>query len=258
MRQISSSSVPVRAALAGASAAALALLLAACGSGDTTSAGSAGASADAAAGKRFDLSLDGDACNFVTPGTLAATFGMPADEIQQHGSRSMCIYSWKGDDRIMDVTIHLTSVADSAAEAAGTFNNATRGLSGAELDRAMAAIGEQARSSSDLSDAGRAAADALVGETGKTVADESGGLRFRDVEGLGDQARILLGNGDVHVLHGNLYFSIGAYSGPQMPPPPEYSAEALLKASRAWQKSIVPEREEAGIALAHAVIAALE
>lgn len=246
-----------RVVLAGAFAAALVLLVAGCGNEAATS-GAAGESAAASSGKRFDLSLDGDACNFVTAETLAATFGMPAEEIEHYGSGSMCMYNWRGDERTLDVTIHLTSVADTAAEAARTFNNATRGISGAELDRAMAAVAEQARKSGDLDEAGAAAADALVGETGKAMADGSGGLQFRDVEGLGDQARVLVGNGDVHVLHGNLYFNIGAYSGPQMPPPSEYTAEALLEASRAWQASIVPEREEAGIALAHAVIATLE
>lgn len=245
-----------RVVLVGASAAALVLLVAGCGNEAATS-GAAGGST-AASGKRFELSLDGDACNFVTAGTLASTFGMPAEEIEQYGSSSMCMYNWKGDERTLDVTIHLTSVADTAAEAARTFNNATRGISGAELDRAMAAVADQARKSGDLDEAGAAAADALVGETGKAMADGSGGLQFRDVDGLGDQARVLVDNGDVHVLHGNLYFNIGAYSGPQMPPPSEYTAEAVMKASKAWQASIVPEREEAGIALAHAVIATLE
>ncbi len=248
------SSFPAASAL---SMAALVLTLGGCGGGATGDAGHVADSAVASQEKLF--TLEDGACGLVTVATLATTFDVPADRIRQGGSSNICTYSWQADGQTLDVSVHLYRAADSAAKAAERFESSTRGLSGAELDSAMKAVGEEARRQGGLDTQAReAAAGALLGETAGAMAGGSGGLQFRDVDGIADQARILAGNGDVHVRHGNLYFSVGAYHGPQMPPPAQYTPEALLEASRAWQKSIVPEREQAGIALARAAVASLQ
>ena len=245
----------VRRLFPAVSAAAFALMLAGCGGDAATeggSSGSGGQRASAKASAKFDPSLRDAPCSVVTVDTVASVFDLPVDEIEEHGSMGMCLYSWKGDGQVMDATIHVTRVSDTVADAAEYFGSATAGIGGAELDRAMESIREQARKEAGE---GSAAADAVLGAAGDASRSGSGGIQFRDVAGIGDHARMQEGKGDLSILLGNLHFSVTAYHGDRMPPPDNFSE--MVAASRAWMKTILPQREAQTIELARAAVAAL-
>ncbi|MGY0652840.1 hypothetical protein ACW7GZ_13475 [Luteimonas sp. A537] len=188
----------------------------------------------------------------VTVDTVATVFGLPAGEIEQHESSGMCLYNWKGEGMVMDATIHVTRVADDARAAAEHFANVTRGISGAELDKAMDGVREQARENAGPDSA---AADALLGGVADATRSASRGIEFSDVDGVGDQARMLVGRGELSVLVDNLHFSVTAHHGKRMTAPPDL--KQLVAASRAWHQTTLAEREEQSIAVARAAVAAL-
>lgn len=246
---------PVTLRLAGGIAL-LTLALAACGgdavpgAADSGAGGQSAAAGDApAAGGSavtYDASLRDSPCSLIGPEVVAAVFDLPVDGIKQYAAGGMCKYDWKGDGRIMNAVIHVLRVGETAAETAGYFANATAGMDAAALDAALESIREQA---SD-----EPAAGALLGAAGEVSRAGSGGLEFGDVEGIGDRARMQLGNGDLSVLHGNLYFSVAAFHGDRMQAPASLSE--MVSASRAWHRETLSQRKEQSIALAKAALAA--
>ncbi|MGY0632779.1 hypothetical protein [Luteimonas sp. A478] len=241
-----------------ASAAALALMLAGCGGDGASAAGGGGQGGSASATAKFDPSLRDTPCSVITADTMATVFGLPVDEIDQHAAMGMCLYEWKSDGQVMDATIHVSRVSENAADAAKYFASATAGMSGAEVDEAMDSLREQIRENDGAGrtgDDGAAAAEVLLGAAGGS---SSSGIRFRDVSGVGDQARMQVGTGDLNVLYGNLQFSVTAYHGESMPFPDDFSGAAgLMAASNAWMAEILPQREEQTIELARAALSAL-
>src|SRR5690606_14833214 len=82
------------------SAIALALLLAACGGDATVDAGGSSLGATRASptsSVKFDTSLA--PCEVVTADTVAATFDLPAHELEQTERSGMCLYRWKSGDQ---------------------------------------------------------------------------------------------------------------------------------------------------------------
>ncbi|MEN1958338.1 hypothetical protein [Luteimonas changyuni] len=248
-RSVRSSLIPA------ASTATLALLLAGCGGDGAAEAGRAdagGTGVSTSAPARFDASLSDSPCSVVTVDTVATVFGLPVGEIEQHESAGICLYNWKGDGMVMDATVHVARVAEDAAAAAQHFANVTRGMSGDELGKAMDGISEQARASAGPDSA---AAGALLAGAADATRSASRGIEFSDVDGVGDQARMLVGRGDLRVLVDNLHFSVTAHHGERMAAPPDLTK--LVAASRAWHQTTLAEREEQTIALARAAVAAL-
>src|SRR3546814_4987298 len=72
---------------------------------------------------------------------------------------------WENDDETerLDVKVKVSDVDESADGAASNFRSVTRGMSGADVDRAMAGVKEKAASEGKLDTAGKKAADAIVG-----------------------------------------------------------------------------------------------
>lgn len=236
-----------------ASTAMLALLLAGCaGDADSGAGNAAAGDGGVSASARFDESMRDTPCKVVTLETVAGVFGLSPDEIKQSERSGHCEYRWKNDGQTLETDVHIYRVGGSAADVASYFRQATQGISGADLDKAMDSIREQAR---EELGADNAAADALLGAAADSTRSESGGLQFRDVEGVGDQARISVGGGDLHVLYGNLYFTLSAYHGEQMKFE-GHDLTRLVSASREWRKSVQPQREEQSLQLARAAVAA--
>lgn len=76
---------------------------------------------------------------------------------------------------------------------------------------------------------------------------------FQDVAGLGDQARIDTGNGDMHVRDGGLYFTLNAYYGPAMPKVMPMPVPASAVDARAeWWQGTIPQRRQAAMRLVRA------
>lgn len=244
----------VRAWLPAVSTVALSLALAGCGgdasNGDANVA-TRGTQGPAKASARFDPSLRDTPCDVVGVDTVATVFGLPVDEIEQHAAMGMCLYNWKGDGQVMDATIHVTRVSETAAEAADYFASATRGMGGDELDAALDSVRDKARETT----AGNAAADALLGADGAVSRSGSGGIQFSEVMDIGDRARMLVGKADLSVLQDNLHFSVTAYHGDRMPAPA--SLAEMVEASREWQKKTLAQREQQTLLLARAAVAAL-
>lgn len=81
---------------------------------------------------------------------------------------------------------------------------------------------------------------------------------FQDVAGLGDQARIDTGNGDMHVRDGGLYFTLNAYYGPAMPKPAPVVPAPLsaMDARAAWWQSTIPQRRQTAMRLVRVAVEA--
>ena len=144
-------------------------------------------------------------CEVVTRDMVSRTFAVAAEDIEQSSMSSLCVYRWEGSDELLDVTLHVSAVADDVAHARRLFEQAT-------------------------------------------VAN------FQDVDGPGDQARLNTANGDVHVRHGRLYFTLNAYYGPVMPKvmPMAVPPDALDTRAQWWQGTI-PQRRQAALQLLRAL-----
>lgn len=242
-----------------------ALLLAACGGdGDGATSSQSSPASQVASDKpvtdsvHVDAALEKNPCELAPADMVADLFEVPAADLERESSMSSaCVYSWENDDETerLDVEVKVSDVDENAERAASNFRSVTRGMSGADVDRAMAGVKEKAASEGKLDTAGkRKAADAIVGNT-----SGSAGIQFEDVEGVGDEARFALtvGAGDLHVRAGNLYFTASAYSGPGMEMPEKLTGGSIMAADKQWRQDTMPQRKDAAIKLAQAVVQSL-
>ncbi len=241
------------------------LLLAACGgNADNGASSPASPASRAASGEpvadpvHIDAAVGENPCELAPAEMVAGLFGVPVTDLEREPSvSSACAYGWESNDGTerLDVKVKVSDIGEDAGRTASNFRAVTRGMSGAEVDRAMARVKEDAASGGSLGTAGkRGAADAVVGAT-----SGSAGIRFEDVAGVGDEARFALtvGAGDLHVRTGNLYFTVSAYSGPAMEMPERLTGASIMAADRQWRQDTMPQRREAAVALAQAVVQSL-
>lgn len=145
-----------------------ALLLAACsgsGSGDSAnSANSATSSQDAPASQAasdkpvadsasVDAAIKKNPCELAPAEMVAGLFDVPVVDLEHESSMSSaCAYSWKNDDETarLDVKVKVSDVGEDAERTASNFRSVTRGMSGADVDRAMAGVKEKAASEGKL------------------------------------------------------------------------------------------------------------
>ncbi|MDN5782667.1 MAG: hypothetical protein L0H23_11740 [Luteimonas sp.] len=204
-----------------------------------------------------DAALEKNPCELAPADMVARLFEVPVAELELEPSmRSACVYSWENADETerLDVRVDVSDVGKNAERAASNFRSVTRGMSGADVDRAMAGVKEKIASDAALDAARKKAAGALLGGT-----SGSAGIQFEDVEGVGDEARFALtvGAGDLHVRNGNLYFTASAYSGPGMKMPEKLTGGSIMAADKQWRRDTMPQRKEAAIKLAQAVVQSL-
>jgi len=242
-----------------------ALLLAACGgSGDSATssqdapAGQAASDKPVADSASVDAAIKKNPCELAPAEMVAGLFDVPVADLERESSMSSaCVYSWENGDETerLDVEVTVSDVGEDAERTASNFRAVTRGMSGADVDRAMAGVKERAAGEGELDSAGkRKAADAIVGST-----SGSAGIQFEDVARVGDEARFALtvGAGDLHVRAGNLYFTASAYSGPGMEMPEKMTGASIMAADKQWRQDTMPQRKEAAIKLAQAVVQSL-
>lgn len=242
----------IRLALACASA----LFVMGCGNpaeGDATDRGSQPKAAAVTSSATVKESLMETPCALAPTETVAATFNVPAAEIERSELSSMCEYRWKDDARSVSVTLYIQRIAEDARGAASYFNDVTRGMSGADVAGAFDEIAAQVGKDKDALDTPEKpkAAEMLV-DSGKSGSSQ--GIQFEDVAGLADQARFNVGTGELNVRQGNLVFSLNAYAGDEMTMPDEFSAAALQQASKDWIRNTVPQRRQAATKLAEEII----
>src|SRR3546814_3947898 len=142
-----------------------ALLLAACGGNGDSATSSQSSPASQAASDRpvtdsvhVDAAIEKNPCELAPAEMVAGLFGVPAADLERESSMSSaCVYSWENDDETerLDVKVKVSDVDESADGAASNFRSVTRGMSGADVDRAMAGVKEKAASEGKLDTAGK-------------------------------------------------------------------------------------------------------
>lgn len=231
-----------------------ALVLVGCGgngddtSAQATSAGENAATTQFADSAQVDPAMEESPCDLASADMVAGLFDVPVTELEYSPSMSWCDYTWEGDGKMLEVQVTVNGVFEDAESAASRFRSTTRGMSGADLDKAMTGIKNEAASQS--TDKGKAA-NAIMGDT-----SGSPGIVFEDVEGVGDEARMALtvGAGSLHVRAGNLNFTVSAYMGPTMPRP---DGMGIMEMIKTWKKDTMPQRKEAAIKLSKAIVETL-
>src|SRR3546814_20931496 len=133
-----------------------ALLLAACGGNGDSATSSQSSPASQAASDRpvtdsvhVDAAIEKNPCELAPAEMVAGLFGVPAADLERESSMSStCVYSWENDDETerLDVKVKVSDVEESADGAASNFRSVTRGMPGADVDRAMAGDQEKAAS----------------------------------------------------------------------------------------------------------------
>lgn len=243
-------------------ALASALLLASCGgNSDGTGASQSSPDSQAASGEpvtdsvQVDAAIEKTPCELASAEMVATLFSVPVAELERESSMSSaCVYSWENSDETerLDAKVKVSDVYEDAEQAALRFRAVTKGMSGADLDHIKAGIKEKA--AAELNSRGEKAAGAIMGKT-----TGSRGIQFEDVEGVGDEARFALtvGAGDLHVRVGNLYFTTSAYSGATMPMPEKMTGASILASNKKWRQDTMPQRKDAAIKLARAVVDSL-
>ena len=160
-------------------------------------------------------------CQVVTRDVVSDTFSVPVEEIEQSSMSSLCAYHWEREGELLDVTVHVSAIGADPAQATALFQQATT-------------------------------------EPGQTPVMHSGDA-FEDVDGLGDQARVDIRTGDVHVRRDRLYFTLNAYHGPVMPTVPRPPAvEGITDVREQWRRSTLADRRQAATDLVRASIDADE
>ena len=104
-----------------------------------------------------------------------------------------------------------------------------------------------------LDTAGEKAAAKKVGD----AIGAGGAIRFEDVDGIGDQARIEADAGTLRIRKANLYLTLEADYGPKIPAPEDTSMDAIKKAMKEWRAKTAPRRKKAAVNLGRRVAEAL-
>src|SRR3546814_9814587 len=131
-----------------------ALLLVACGgNGDSATSSQSSPTSQAASDRpvtdsmHVDAAIENNPCELAPAEMVADLFGVPAADLEREPSMSSaCVYSWENDDETerLDVKVKVSDVDENAEGAASNFRSVTRGMSGADVDRAMAGVKEKA------------------------------------------------------------------------------------------------------------------
>lgn len=206
---------------------------------------------------RYDKEMRKRACEILTPKMVAGAFDVPAGDLEQ--TRAMgCIYNWERDEETLQVRFGSIRVHKNTGVAKTWFENATRGMTAEETRKAMAEITEKARDDERIdTESKKKTADNVGGMLG-----EMGGVTFADVDGVGDEARENVDDGELWVRLGNMTFIVNAYKGPKQPPlefkmekgkMKEYMRE-VQKANRQWTRKTLDERQAASRKVARMVI----
>jgi hypothetical protein len=202
---------------------------------------------------RFDASLEEDTCELVTKKMVATVLSVPEGELEQDGGRrTPCSYDWEGDDTKLHVELVRAEVFDTETLAAGHFLKMTPNMSSEEVAEAMKGIRKTAETAGQLNSKNKKMAAKKLGE-----GMAEGGFEFKDVEGVGDEARYEVTTNELHVRVDNLYFMLAAYKGPTMELPDKISGASMKKAANDFHKETRPQRLEASKKVAQAAVESL-
>lgn len=221
-------------------------------------------------------SLQEEPCELLTAAMVSETFGVPEEELDQTDAGvagmqefASCNYDWDSDGTTLEATVHTVRVFESSERALDYLMDTTEGMSEEEAAAARERVQARAEEEGELSEE-----EAEVIEQAAEGASRK--REFRDVEGVGDRARvatkstaIATTNADLRVVADNLYFEISAYHGPKAPEPdiaglsteqltdPEAMKEIYMENNRKWMRETYERRVEQMKELARAVVSGL-
>lgn len=224
-------------------------LMSGCGSQNEDAATGTGTSARASATKVQQAAAK-DPCSLLSPAVVADLFSVPVAEVKRIAVASTCQYDWKAGSDRLQAALTVQHVGQNAAEAISRFDSGTRSLSAGEVSDAFSRIDAELEKRGQKS----AGTDAVSGAMG---AGGGRAITFEDFSGVGDRARFNPGQGELHVVYGNLYFSVSAYHGPKMSMPGGASLQDLPAITADWQRETTPQRKAAAEKVAKAVLANL-
>lgn len=214
---------------------------------------------------RFGKDMSKKGCELLTPKLVADTFGVPEGELKQMKMMG-CIYKWKGDDQIVEANITLLRAHKSEEAAAQWLEGATRSATKEEMTAQMEQVRGKVKEREEIdTKLEEKAADQLLDVANDMLPDE--GMSYEDVDGVGDQARINVGDGTLWVRVDNLTFNVVGFKGkPQekieytpadMKDIKKVAAMAKV-AQQAWLKENAGTRRADGTKLAKRIVANLE
>ncbi len=213
---------------------------------------------------RFDKKLRKEACALLTPKMVADAFGVPAGELKQMKVGG-CLYKRKSGEEIVEASIMTVRVHDSEKRAAAWFANATKNRTKEEVGKQLEEIKKRAQGHEKIdTKQKKETAGKVVDLVGGMTPDE--GFQYEDVPGVGDEARVNVGDGKVRVRLDNLTFAVTAYQGKRAPEPDFSQAVGdsqkmvamAQAAAKRHMKETAPKRRQDATKLAKAIVAALE
>lgn len=214
---------------------------------------------------RFGKDTRKKGCEMLTAKLVADTFEVPEGELKQMKLMG-CIYSWKGDGEIVEANITLLRAHKSEKAAASWLDNATKTLTKEELQAQMEQVRAKVKEREEIdTKLKEKTADQMLDVANDMMADE--GVSYTDVEGVGDQARINVGDGTLWVRVDNLTFNVVGYKGKPQEAPKYTAADmkdikkvtAMAKAAqRAWLKEVADQRRSGATKLAKRIVSNLK
>jgi len=208
-----------------------------------------------------DKSIRKRACDFLTADMMSGLFGIPAGEFKQIKVMG-CIYVWKKDGQIMEAKLMMPRVHKTTQRAATWFKNATATKSKEQTDAEMDRVKEKLKGRKELDTKTKKRTAMNLTDIAKMgMPDE--GIRYEDVDGFGDEARVSSADGAMWIRIKNLTFQLSAYQGPKQPQPkfdpknPKAIVKAAMEAQRKWLADTLEQRKNDVKKLAPAVVKAV-
>lgn len=178
--------------------------------------------------------------------------GVPASQIETHEFGKICIQERAGGSEATEAYAQLgaINVFETAQRARARFEASTVDTSATEMKTMNDEI--RARAKERLDEEGDAQArqdtadqamDALAGEA-----------TYKPVDNVGDAAAMNAHDGQLHVLAGNVYFYVFAWSGPTIGDRSAPSTEAIKEARRKHLSKNWDKQQKIQVELASSII----
>ena len=208
-----------------------------------------------------DKSIRKRACDFLTADMISVLFGVPAGELKQIKTMG-CIYVWKKDEQIMEAKLMMPRVHKTTQGAATWFKNATATKSKEQADAEMDMVKEKLKERKELDTKTKKRTAINFADIAKMGTPDEG-IRYEDVAGFGDEARMSSADGAMWIRIQNLTFQLSAYKGPKQPQPkfdpknPMAIVKAAMDAQKKWLADTLEQRKMDVKKLAPAVVKAI-
>ncbi|HKL53360.1 MAG TPA: hypothetical protein VJ902_05330 [Wenzhouxiangellaceae bacterium] len=203
---------------------------------------------------KLDPSKDWKPCAAMPAEVAGNAIGVPANQMETHEFGRICIQERAGGSESTEAYAQLGAfnVFETAQRARARFEASTKDTSATEMDKINNEIRAKAKKQLGTEadpqikqDAADQIMDALAGE-----------VSYKSVDNVGDAAAMNVQSGQLHVLAGNVYFYLLAWSGPTIGDRSAPSTEAIEEArkkhlSANWDKQKKLQAELASSIIDH-------